>query len=188
MPYGEIDKDTVRAAREGSLVAFEQIMLAFERPLYNHLYRTVSHRQTAEDLLQETFMKAFRAAGRLDPEGNVRAWLYTVATNVANDHLRKRYRKPEVYLDEEPAALETETQDTPYSVLEREYDAAEVRGGLSKLKPAYRTVLLLYYKEELSYEEIASVLGVPLGTVKTNLHRAKTALAELLEPHNPNRT
>lgn len=178
----EISPETIGAAAGGNLQAFEQIVLSFERAIYGHLYRIVSHRQTAEDLTQETFLKAYRGISGVNPEGNFRAWLYTVATNVANDYLRKKYRRQEVYILDDPEdPLETTTEETPYLEVERESLRAEVSEALAKIKPSYRTVLLLFYREELSYEEIAGALAVPVGTVKTHLHRAKAALRGVLK-------
>jgi RNA polymerase sigma-70 factor (ECF subfamily) len=179
----DIQPETIAAARAGSLVAFEQIMLAYEKAIYNHIYRMVSHKQVAEDITQETFLKAFRSVHTLDPEGNIRAFLYTVATNAVNDHLRKKYRKPEVYLIDDPErGLETLDPGDAYSSEAETVDAnVDVTAALEKIKPVYRTVLLLFYRSDMSYEEISSSLKVPLGTVKTYIRRGKQALKEAIE-------
>ncbi|MBI3626421.1 sigma-70 family RNA polymerase sigma factor, partial [Candidatus Uhrbacteria bacterium] len=86
--------------KRGDLNAFEQMLFIYEKSIFNHLYRLVGHRQDAEDLTQETFIKVYRKAEQINPEANFRAWLYKVATNTAYDWLRQKKKLGEVLVDE----------------------------------------------------------------------------------------
>lgn len=168
----ELSQSTLQSIRSGNVGVFEDLVLAYEKEIYSHLYRLVGRREDAEDLTQEAFIRAYKNRLHIDPEKNVRAWLYRIATNAAYDWLRRKRRLPEVTLEEADAAETIGADETYYQV----EAAADLDRALEKLAPIHRTVLLLFYREGQSYEEIAATLNLPLNTVKTHLRRAKIAL------------
>lgn len=178
----ELDKSIIKAAKHGDLNAFEQIVFRFEKPLYSYLYRLCSHGPTAEDLVQETFVKIYKHLKKIKLEGNFTSWVFTIATHTAYDYLRKKKHMQELFIIDDPESdFETITQEHSYTIVEQLADAETVNQAMEKLKPEYKTVLLLFYKLDLAYETIAKMLGVPIGTVKTYLHRAKKALKNHLQ-------
>lgn len=174
------DSDEERAvlarAKSGSIDAFEQILFAYEKQIFSYLFRHTGHREEAEDLTQDTFLKAYSHIKTIDLGKSFRAWLYAIATNTLYDWLRRRRARPELFSLNDPArAVETIDQSGPYESMER---ADAVERALLKLKPEYRTVLLLHYTHELRYSDIARALNMPVNTVKTSLRRAKIAFKQ----------
>ena len=181
---GKSDEALAVEAKHGSEEAFRELVERFHRPVYALLVRIVRQPELAEDLSQETFLKAWKALARFDPERKFSSWIFKIAHNSALDELRR-------------SGLETVSLDAPFSVddgppelpadlaaenpllrtLAREAGRA-LELAVSRLRPAYRGILLLRFAQELSYDEIAEVLGVPLGTVKIHIFRAR---AELLK-------
>jgi RNA polymerase sigma-70 factor (ECF subfamily) len=146
----------------------------------------VRERELAEDLSQEVFLKAYRALDSYDPTRKFSSWLFKIAHNATIDHLR-RSEVSTVPLDGDSDGelgvgriLEDETEATPERRLLGSDLGQELDVALRSLRPAYREAILLRHREELSYQEIAEVTGASLGTVKTNLHRARKELAEIL--------
>lgn len=162
-------------------------MLRFERPVMTVILRIVRDPQLAEDLAQETFVKAFRHLARYDPRRKLASWLFKIAHNTALDHLRK--------FSPVTVPLEASSSDDPadsWEVLrapeelgpDRRADQSELRQALdlalAELRPSYSEVLTLRFQEGLSYQEIADITGLALGTVKIHLHRGRKALAQRL--------
>lgn len=172
------DQEKIQAAKSGDLAAFEQLMLRYERAVYSHIFRMVNRREDAEDLTQDTFVKVFKKLKTYDAAYNFKTWLLTVATHTTYDFLRThRGKRDALIIDDEMSGFETADPHDTYLELEA---AGDVARALEHLSPVYRGVIFLYYKEGLTYEEIAHSLGVPVGTVKTHLHRAKDALKKAL--------
>jgi RNA polymerase sigma-70 factor, ECF subfamily len=175
----EIPIQILEKAKNGSLSAFEQILFYYEKNIFNYLYKLTNHRQTAEDLTQETFIKLYKNLPKINLEENFKAWVYKIATNTARDYWRKQKGQKELFV-ESPEDFETIGAEDAYYELELEENSKEIETALSQLKPEYKTVLLLYYAKELSYAEVAENLNIPINTIKTYLHRAKKALKENL--------
>ena len=171
----EIDKLILQKAKAGSLWAFEQILFCYEKAIFNYLYHLTSHKQIAEDLTQETFIKLYKNLEKIQPEQNFKAWVYKIATNSAKDFWRKQKAQKELFV-EFPEDFETILPKDAYYELELNESSKEIETALLGLKPEYKTVLLLYYQKELSYAEIAENLNIPINTVKTYIYRAKKAL------------
>ncbi len=180
--------ESIKAAREGDLAAFEHIVTTFERPLFGYVSRMISVREDAEDAVQEIFIKVYKKLGTYDAAQSFKTWLYTIATNTVYDFLRARRVKKELLIFDESRVdedgesvqggqFETADPSSTYDMIEARFDVA---AGLTLVRPAYRTILLLYYKEDLSCEQISAALGIPVGTVKTNLFRARKALKDAL--------
>lgn len=176
-----IDPKIITAAKQGDESAFEQLVLAWERAIYNYLYRLVGHRETAEDLTQETFLKVYQNLSRLDPERAPTAWVFKIATNTANDWFRKQARRPEDLVETE-GDFEPETlgAGAAYLDIDDRITVAEVEQALHRLKPVYREALVLHYVNGYTYEELAVLLGVPVNTIKIHVHRARAALRQVL--------
>jgi RNA polymerase sigma-70 factor (ECF subfamily) len=184
------DQEVVALARAGKEVAYRELLHRYERPVFSLVYRMVRDRETAEDLTQETFVKVLNALESYRPEYRFSSWIFKIANNAAIDHLRKRELNT-LSLDGAPGAVtasEVEatalqaTDHTPSALAElesRELGTA-IEQAVAKLRPDYRACILLRHVEGRAYEEIAETLDLPLGTVKTYIHRARLELREQL--------
>lgn len=164
----------------GDQEAFEEILYAYEKPIFNHLLRLTRNPDDASDLLQETFIRLYNKRAQIDISNNFKNWLYKIATNIAYDYFRKKKREKLVSLNDEDA-FETIGQEESYSNLEREIAERDLESALGEIRIPYRNILLLYYRERFSYEEISDILKLPLNTVKTHLRRARKELGLLLK-------
>jgi RNA polymerase sigma-70 factor, ECF subfamily len=179
-----LDAELVTLALDGHEPAAREIVRRYERPVFNLLVRTVRVRADAEDLAQDTFLKLFRSLARFDRRLRLSAWVLKIAHNTAIDYLRRR--RPELLpldapLDSAGATFSDVLPDaatpTPHEIAERGSLAQALDAALDRVRPEYRTVLVLRHQEGLDYGDIAEVTGWPLGTVKTFLHRGRQALA-----------
>jgi RNA polymerase sigma-70 factor (ECF subfamily) len=185
------DADVAALAKEGREPAFRELVRRYERPVFSLIFRMVRDREMAEDLAQDTFIKVLNNIDRYRPEFKLSSWLFKIANNVTIDHLRKR-QLATVSLDGSPhAQTAAEAQATSLDVESRGESALEamesrelgsaIERAIGKLRPEYRSCILLRHVEGRSYEEIAATLDLPLGTVKTYIHRARHELREALE-------
>ncbi len=159
---------------------FEHLVLQHERKIYFYIYRMVGgNRHDAEDLTQETFLRAYRHISSIDPSQNVTAWLFTIATHLVYDRSRSAQKRHEIVMDTSQLDDETIALVASYNSIEAENDRRDLESALQKIKPQYRSVLLLYYKEGFAYHEIATMLSLPINTVKTHIVRAKKELQKL---------
>ena len=180
------DTELVAGALKGSQDAYRELVKRFERPVYSLIVRMVQDPATAEDLAQEVFVKAFRRLGTYDPQWKFSSWLFKIAHNATIDHLR-RGTPDTVPLETEEddkgslsAVLADETVENPLAAAERRDLGRSLERAISSLRPEYRQAVLMFYAHGASYQDICEVTGLPLGTVKTNLHRAKKELAEAI--------
>ncbi|HEV3456373.1 MAG TPA: sigma-70 family RNA polymerase sigma factor [Thermoanaerobaculia bacterium] len=180
------DAELVASALRGSEAAFRELVVRFERPVYALILRMVREPETAEDLAQEVFVKAFRRLSSYDPRRKFASWLFKVAHNATIDHLRRSELEtvPLAAEREEGGGLMAVLADTatesPAAAAERRDMARALERAIAGLRPEYREAVLLRYVEGLAYQEICEVLTLPIGTVKTNLHRARKELAEAM--------
>jgi RNA polymerase sigma-70 factor (ECF subfamily) len=185
------DADVAALAKEGREPAFRELVRRYERPVFSLIFRMVRDREMAEDLAQDTFIKVLNNIDRYRPEFKLSSWLFKIANNVTIDHLRRR-QLATVSLDGSPhAATAAEAQATSLDVESRGQSALEaiesrelgsaIEQAIGNLRPEYRSCILLRHVEGRSYEEIAATLDLPLGTVKTYIHRARHELREALE-------
>jgi RNA polymerase sigma-70 factor (ECF subfamily) len=184
------DQDVVLRARDGQEAAYRELIRRYERPVFSLIYRMVRDRETAEDLAQETFIKVLNAIARYRPEFKFSSWVFKIANNTAIDHLRRR-ELDTLSLEgsphaSTPDAIEATTlqvsdgSETPLDEVEARELGAEIEVAINQLRPEYRSCILLRHVEGRPYEEIAEMLDLPLGTVKTYIHRARHELREAL--------
>lgn len=173
------EDELVAAVAAGDEAAFGALYDRFARPLYALGLRWLQDVEDAEELVNDTLIRAWRHADRFDPaRGRAGAWLFGIARHVATDRLRTRGRRPGPPMDGAP-------QPTGHLDVDGLADAWEVAAALERLPAVQREVLLLAYRDDLSQSQIAEVLGVPLGTVKSRTYHALRAMAGLLEPITP---
>ena len=169
----------VPQARAGEPAAWDVLFHRYQLPLYVYVFELVHDEQASLDLVQETFIAAVRHIGSLRDDGKFGSWLFGIAHQKCIQRWRKQGRE-EVLLDEIPDALD-EFQSSPDDLLIRQEQEAEFMNLLNQLPLPQRAVLLLHFVEDFSLEEIASITGAQLGTVKSRLHYAKKSLQNLLE-------
>jgi len=150
--------------------------------VYNIALRITNDSDAAADCAQEAFIRAYRALHQYDPNLPFAPWLYRIATNASLNHVQ-RWHAHETPVEELPESIEPDAEGPEASALRRE-DVGEVLAAMAELPPAYRAALTLRHMQELSYQEVADALGIPLGTVKTHLHRARAALKSRLALRN----
>ena len=185
------DADVVALALDGRDAAHRELIKRYERPVFSLVFRMVRDRELAEDLTQDTFIKVLSHLDRYRTDFKFSSWLFKIANNVAIDHLRRR-QLDTVSIDGSPHATTADAvgasrfdiSDDGESALD-EMEARElgsaIERAIASLRPEYRSCILLRHVEGRSYEEIASTLDLPLGTVKTYIHRARHELRRALE-------
>jgi RNA polymerase sigma-70 factor (ECF subfamily) len=186
------DQQIVVWAQDGAETAFRELVRRYQRPVFSLLYRMVRDRETAEDLAQETFVKVLNAIDSYRPEHKFSSWIFKIANNAAIDHLRRR--EPDLLsLDGAPDAVSPERQEatalqardlgeSPLDELEARELGSHIETAIARLRPEYRACIMLRHIEGRPYEEIAAILDLPLGTVKTYIHRARGELRDMLGP------
>lgn len=185
------DADVARLAQQGREAAFRELVRRYERPVYSLVFRMVRDGATAEDLAQDTFIKVLNHIDKYRPEFKFSSWLFKIANNVAIDFLRRR-RLDTISMDGSPnAATAQDIEATSFDIADHaesaldEMEAKELGSAIERaigsLRPEYRLCIMLRHVEGRSYEEIAATLDLPLGTVKTYIHRARHQLREALE-------
>jgi RNA polymerase sigma-70 factor (ECF subfamily) len=174
------DAAIVGEALTGSQAAYRELVRRYQGPVLNLIVQMVRDRSEAEDLTQEVFVKAFSRLRTYDTTRRFGSWMFKIAHNHTIDHLR-RVRPETLSLSagnhpELPAAA----MASPQQLAERTALADDLDAAVQRLRVEYRSVIQLRYQEDLPQEEIAEILGVPEGTVKTYLHRARKELAEAM--------
>jgi RNA polymerase sigma-70 factor (ECF subfamily) len=187
---GRTDESLVAAHLTGDAAAFRELVLRYGDSVLGYLFRMTGNRDQAEDLFQETFKKVHEKAHTFRG-GRFKSWLFTIATRVAIDGARRRKRQPVVVAvpeqdcdGENPSSLDTvaaaEDAPDPAEELARKEQKAQVRRAVESLPEKQRATLVLAYYEQLSYRQVADVLGCSVGTVKTQMSRALATLARRL--------
>jgi RNA polymerase sigma factor (sigma-70 family) len=183
---GEAESALARRAAAGDEAAFEDLVAKYSRPILDYCRRLVGNVTVAEDLAQETFVKFYLGLPTFDPSKAVSPFLYRIAHNHCLDWLRKRKvpTVPLVWPDEDGAGFrEADAPDqtlAPDELVERAEVREAVDEALASLPPTYRGALIMRHREGMSYEEIAEVLELPLGTVKARIHRGREKLQQKL--------
>ena len=184
------DADVVAAFLGGEERAFQELVARYQTRLLNFVYRTIGDREKAEDLVQEVFIRVYRHLHRFDRSKKFSTWIYTIATNLAKNELRNRSRNPLVlfqtikknWQDEDRPLQFEDTTARPDDLYRKRHLRELVEESVAQLPAHHREVFVLRELEGKSYEEIAEITGVNLGTVKSRLNRARTAFAEIIAP------
>jgi RNA polymerase sigma-70 factor (ECF subfamily) len=184
------DQDLAALAARGREGAFRELLVRYERPVFSLVFRMVRDRNLAEDLAQEAFIRAFNAIHSYKSSYKFSNWIFKIANNHTIDYLRKRkldtvsiHGSPHATSEDEKSrtALNLQsTDETPAEYVENRELGGQIEDAIAELRPEYRTVILLRHVEGHSYDEIADIMELPLGTVKTYLHRARGELKESL--------
>jgi RNA polymerase sigma-70 factor (ECF subfamily) len=185
------DEQLVELYRSGQTKAFEALVERYRMELFHFLVRFAGGRQAAEDLFQEAFLQVHLSADTFDATKRFKPWLFTIAANKARDYLRRNNRRQTSQLSA-PVGGDSRGEDgrsfvdllqadlpVPEADLERKETQELVRGVVEEMPDHLREVLLLAYFQQFAYKEIAGMLSIPLGTVKSRLHAAVAAFAEL---------
>ncbi|MHA6481036.1 RNA polymerase sigma factor SigW [Paenibacillus sp. strain BS8-2] len=190
---GGIDKVNVlenqlaRLALKGDQQAFEELVDLYQDKLFHMAYRMLSNRQEAEDVVQETFLRVYKNLDRFDESLKFSTWIYRIATNLCIDRLRKR--KPTYSLDAESSEYEgldgysmiPGDNRTPESELILSDTQRIIHQAMETLPPKYKSVMMLRYIQDLSLQEVGDILGMPVTTIKTRVHRGREFLRKKLE-------
>jgi len=177
----------VRRCLGGDERAYRELVERYQARVFSLALRMVRQRQDAEDLTQDTFVRMFRAAERYDPNRPFSSWLFTIAARLCIDHIRRRRIKAVSLTRSEPGSEEEHDIDVvdpglaPDEVTTRHEEERRTQELIDGLPPHYRIVVMLRHQQDLSYEEIADVLNLPLGTVKARIHRARGLLRARIE-------
>ncbi len=180
------DQEIVARCLSGDRDAFARLVERYGGRVYNLALRIVNDADAANDCAQEAFVRAYRALHRYDPAYPFGPWLFTIATNVSLSHL-ERWHAHETPVEELPESAEPDEQGPELTAVRRE-EVSEVMAAMGELPPAYRAALTLRHIQQLSYQECADALGIPLGTMKTHLHRARAALKARLAARREGRS
>jgi RNA polymerase sigma-70 factor (ECF subfamily) len=182
------DRRLITDSLHGKPAAFGELVCRYQDRLYNAVLRVMNNPDDALDVVQEAFVNAYQSLSTFKGDAEFYTWLYRIAFNAAISHKRRRA----------PASLESggrngepvdpadpSESSRPGAALERSEDEAAVHAGLAKLSVEHRAVLVLKDIEGMKYEQIAEVIGVPVGTVRSRIHRARLELRNLLEAQQP---
>ena len=169
------DRDLILRAKRGEVDAYGEIVTQHQTSVFNVCYRILHNRSDAEDLAQETFMRAYDRLHTFDIEREFAPWIRRIAANLCLNHIESQ--KVTMQLDDERDADKSQSPSGQVEVKER---SEQIREALASLPSNYRVVIELRHYQEMSYDEIAEELKIPLSDVKSNLFRARKLLAEKL--------
>src|SRR5882762_8397012 len=179
-----VDRDLVASAVDGHEAGFEELVRRYQRPIAAYVYRMVGDYDVALDLTQEVFIKVYNSLTRYRSEFKFSTWIYKIAHNAAIDHLRRHAVREQSLTsgsDGEHREISIESRRlTPEQESERKEKRSEIESVVQLLPAAYRELIVLRHSQDLSYDEIAEVTSLPLGTVKNRLFRAREAMRDHL--------
>lgn len=176
------DAELVQHVSNGNESAFRFLVAKHQRLVLHVVSRVVQQQADVEDVCQEVFMKVFRKIDRFRGDSKLSTWIATIAYNTSISYVRKKSRHREPSYDEEPLLIDLEKEQVfSHKTVEKEEAKKYLLQLIEKLPVNYRTVLTLYHLEEFSYKEIEKITGMPEGTVKSYLSRARKILKEKLE-------
>ncbi len=189
--YADPDAKLMLRVKRGERQAFEELVDKYKQPVMNLVFRAVHDLTEAEDLTQHVFLQVFKSAHRYEVSAKFSTWLFTIARNLCLNELRRRSRHPADSLDEPTAddadqpmrqVHDAKTFTPPEALLHGELED-KIEEALAELPEKQRTAILLCRQEELSYEDIAKVLGCSLSATKSLIHRGRETLKEKLKPY-----
>jgi RNA polymerase sigma-70 factor, ECF subfamily len=182
------DQRLLSALQAGDEQAYEQLIQRFQTPVYNLAYRLLNDQADASDVLQEVFLKVFRNVGHFRGDSSLRTWLYRIAVNESHNRRRWLFRHRRGETGIEDAFDDSDVRDkplmdtgeTPFDFTMNREAQILLEEGLAAINPVFRAVLVLREIEEMSYEEIAGILEVSIGTVKSRIVRGREALRKYI--------
>jgi RNA polymerase sigma-70 factor (ECF subfamily) len=187
-----VDPDAALMLRvkQGDRAAFTELVEKYKQPVINLIYRTLRDATEAEDLAQNVFVQVYKSAGRYRTTARFTTWLFTIARNLCLNEIRRRSRHPADSLDATPAGDDAppaqfedrKVESPPERLLQGELEE-KIQEALAELPENQRTAILLCRQDELSYEEIAEILGCSLSATKSLIHRGRETLKEKLKPY-----
>ena len=176
------DRDLVASAVAGAECSFEELVRRYQRPIAAYVYRMVGDYESALDLTQEIFIKVYNSLRRYRSEFKFSTWIYKIAHNSAVDHLRRSTTREQPLIngpEDDPFELPLESNRlSPEQESERKERRIEIEGVVRGLPSSYRELVVLRHSQDLTYEEIVEVTGLPLGTVKNRLFRAREMMRQ----------
>lgn len=185
------EEQLIRRAQQGDNGAFEELLLLHQKKVYNLCLRMSANPDDALDLSQEAFLRAWRSLGQYQFEASFSTWLFRLTSNICIDFLRRKKRRQETSLTEsyddsdEGAELSVpDAQPGPEQQAMTNETKIELARAMEQLSPEHREILQLRVIEDLQYEQIADILGVRVGTVKSRLARVRLALRKILKTEN----
>lgn len=179
--YKNEEERWVRRAQSGDQAAFTKLVYQHQRFVYNLALRGVSDPHEAEDIVQEAFLRAWQALPRFQQKAKFRTWLYRIVVNLCYNRLPRLKEELAAIPVEVIEALPDDVPDNPENVMRNIERRAFLHEQIERLPDGYRLILLLRYQQGLSYQEISEVTEMPLGTVKTGLHRAHRQLRQAMQ-------
>ncbi|MFA5777202.1 MAG: RNA polymerase sigma factor [Parcubacteria group bacterium] len=181
----EDDRKLIEEFTEGNEYSFEKLLNKYLKPVFNFVCQLSGDFQAAEDLTQETFVKAWKHIKKFDRERSFKTWIFTIAKNTTYDYFKKKKTIPfSNFVDEEGNNKLENVSDgsiLPDEILERKDIAREMEEKLKEIPEKYRIILTLRYKEDFSLQEISEILKVPYNTVKSGHSRALGKLKEIMQ-------
>jgi RNA polymerase sigma-70 factor (ECF subfamily) len=177
--------------KQGDMTAFEDLVEKYKQPVINLVYRMLSDASEAEDLAQHAFLQVFKSAERYRVEAKFSTWLYTIARNLCLNEIRRRSRHPADSLDithpdneDQPLRQYEDVKNfSPPDLLLQGELSRKIEQALAELPENQRTAILMYREDEMSYEDIAQVLGCSLSATKSLIHRGRETLKQKLKPY-----
>lgn len=177
--------------KQGDMAAFEELVEKYKQPVMNLLFRTLPDATEAEDLAQHVFLQVFKSAHRYRVSAKFSTWLYTIARNLCLNEIRRRSRHPADSLDathpeneDQPVRQYEDTKNAlPPDLILRDELTHKIEEALASLPENQRTAILLFREDEMSYEEIAKILGCSLSATKSLIHRGRETLKLKLKPY-----
>ena len=176
------DEELVELSLAGNKDAFRAVVDRYRRPIYNFCYRMVRNPEEAEDISQEVFLRIFRFLERYNDRWKFSTWIYRIAFNLCVDALRKHKRSLSLDSLMPTSAPELSGKEKlPDAEAEQEEEKRFIRRAIDSLPPKYQTAITLYHLQDRSYDEIARMTDMPIGTVKTRVHRGRRMLVDKLQ-------
>jgi RNA polymerase sigma-70 factor (ECF subfamily) len=189
--HAPTDEELIARVLAGDEASYGTLVDRYRDYVYTIAVRIVGSDEDAEDVAQEAFVRAYRALPRFRGDSKFSSWLYRISTNRALTHLKRRRRRADTIDIESGSHVEAvviddgrgEEASPELRVRDEEFRRA-VRAAVLELPEQYRVVVTLFYLEERSYKEVVATLGIPMGTLKTHLHRARALLRDILTKHH----
>lgn len=179
------DEQLIDRVRQGHSEAYRVLVERHKSYIFTIIYRMVEHKETAEDLTQEVFVKLFRSLIYFRGESKFTTWLYRMTTNLVTDYRRSQKRKPYVALLDKMKGWLTDAKEQPEEIAQQKDEQQRMQALLSELPDKYRLIMYLYHYKQLSYQEMSEATGLPVKTLETRLYRGKAMLKEKWLEVNP---